>query len=71
MEEMTERTCDNRDCKILFMPTREWQKYCSVLCRTEDYTKRVTTLVLRITRIIQCPECGCEIDLKLIKENKK
>jgi len=70
MQEFEERECENKDCIVVFKPSREWQLYCSVLCRTEDYAKRVTTIVLRTTRIIQCPECGCEIDLKQFKEKK-
>lgn len=63
-----------RDCKNCgneYIAYREWQEFCSVFCRTQDYKNRVPTIAIRIKQVIECPHCNQSIDLKLIKENKK
>jgi hypothetical protein len=65
--ENDEKYCVNPKCLKLFAPKRPWQIYCSFVCRvtSDKYT------LVRTGKVITCPHCNEEIDLRLIKENKK
>jgi len=39
------KKCRNRKCKKEFTPRTEWQKFCSVPCRTAVLNRRTAALI--------------------------
>ena len=42
---LKERKCKNRKCREEFSPKTEWQKYCSVRCRSAVLNRKNAALI--------------------------
>jgi len=44
-QKLKERKCKNRKCREEFSPRTEWQKYCSVRCRSAVLNRKNAALI--------------------------
>jgi len=47
-QKLKARICKNRKCKKEFSPRTEWQKFCSIRCRSAVFNRRNVSLVKKV-----------------------
>jgi len=52
------KKCRYRECRALFEPVTEWQKYCCIKHRSAEAYRQAAALVRKAERIIDAQERG-------------
>jgi len=47
-QKLKARKCRNRKCKKEFSPKTDWQKFCSIRCRSAVFNRRNVSLIKKV-----------------------
>lgn len=65
---MQERFCSFRKCRKSFKARTYNHFYCSPQCRADAKNDRLPTMVKRIPKVFECPQCKVIIHMEDIKK---
>jgi hypothetical protein len=45
--------CQNASCRVVFLPKREWQRFCKVSCRRQAWMNKRNQVLAKIKVLVE------------------